>query len=198
MPEEAGNPMITIGVLSLQGSVIEHVRCINCLPDVQCIEVKTLDALQKVDGLILPGGESTTMGKLLHFFNLMEPLKKRILEGMPIWGTCAGMILLANNLVDEPAHLGVMDITVRRNAYGRQIDSFNTKVTLPEISDKEIPLVFIRAPWIEKAGANVEIVCELNGHIVAARQGNMLATSFHPELSNDLSFQKYFVSMVQK
>lgn len=198
MPEEAGNPMITIGVLSLQGSVIEHVRCINRLPDVQCIEVKTLDALQKVDALILPGGESTTMGKLLHFFNLMEPLKKRILEGMPIWGTCAGMILLANNLVDEPAHLGVMDITVRRNAYGRQINSFNTKVSLPEISKEEIPLVFIRAPWIEKAGANVEIVCELNGHIVAARQGNMLATSFHPELSDDLSFQKYFVSMVQK
>ena len=123
MPEEVGNQMITIGVLSLQGSVIEHVRCINRLPDVQCIEVKTLDALQKVDGLILPGGESTTMGKLLHFFNLMEPLKKRILEGMPIWGTCAGMILLANNLVDEPAHLGVMDITVRRNAYGRQTAS---------------------------------------------------------------------------
>ncbi len=189
--------MVTIGVLSLQGSVIEHMQCLNCLPDVHSVEVKTSDALQKVDALILPGGESTTMGKLLHFFGLMEPLKKRILEGMPVWGTCAGMILLAKHLVDEPAHLGVMDITVRRNAYGRQIDSFTEKVSLPDISEKEIPLVFIRAPWIEAAGPDVQVLCRLNGHIVAARENNMLATSFHPELSEDLSFLRYFVSMVK-
>lgn len=189
--------MVTIGVLSLQGSVAEHIQCLNRLPDVKGVEVKTTQALAQIDGLILPGGESTTMGKLMCFFGLTEPLKQRILEGMPVWGTCAGMILLANNLVNEPAHLGVMDITVRRNAYGRQIDSFTTNVILPDISDREIPLVFIRAPWIENAGPDVQVLCRLNGHIVAARQNNMLATSFHPELSEDLSFLKYFAAMIQ-
>lgn len=190
--------MITVGVLSFQGSVIEHVSAMNRIEDVKCIEVKTLPALREIDALILPGGESTTISKLLNIFGLMAPLRQRIRDGMPVWGTCAGMILLAKNLVGEEAHLSAMDITVRRNAYGRQIDSFSTNETIPTISEKEIPLVFIRAPWIEAVGENVEVLCRLNGHIVAARQDNMPVTSFHPELSDDLSVQKYFLSFIKK
>lgn len=188
--------MVTIGVLSLQGSVSEHCACLRRIPNVACIEVKTREALAQADAMILPGGESTTIAKLLDFFGLTDPLRERIRQGMPVWGTCAGMILLAKDLVDEPAHLAVMDITVRRNAYGRQIDSFCREVCIPAVGDRPVPLVFIRAPWIERAGPDVEVLCKLNGHIVAAKQKNMLATSFHPELSTDLSFQNYFVHMI--
>lgn len=190
--------MVTIGILSLQGSVAEHLTAFRKIPDVNCVEVKTLEALAQVDGMVLPGGESTTIAKLLNFFGLMQPLRERIKNGMPVWGTCAGMILLANNLVDEPAHLAVMDITVRRNAYGRQIDSFCQSVNISQVSKKPVPLIFIRAPWIEKFGEDVEVLCKLNGHIVAARQGNMLATSFHPELSDNRAFQNYFVKMIKQ
>ena len=142
---------ITIGVLSYQGSVEEHLHCLKQLPNVRAIPVKTLAALEEVDGLILPGGESTTISKLLDIFGLMEPLRKRIQGGMAVWGTCAGMILLAKEIVGESAHLGVMDITVRRNAYGTQLDSFTELVTVPEICAQPIPLTFIRAPWIKKS-----------------------------------------------
>lgn len=187
--------MPLIGILSLQGSVIEHQKMLQQLAGVTCLLVKDQETLQKVDGLILPGGESTTIAKLLHQFGLFEPLRQRILAGMPVWGTCAGMILLAKNIVGEEPHLGLMDITVRRNAYGRQIDSFEQKAVLPAIASHPLPLVFIRAPWIEQADSQVEILCVLDHHIVAARQQNMLVTSFHPELTDDLSCHRYFQQM---
>ena len=189
---------LTIGVLSLQGSVIEHDRALSRFENVRVLEVKTRDSLEKVDGLILPGGESTTLSKLLTLFTLMDPLRERILSGMPVWGTCAGMILLAREIVGEPPHLGVMDITVRRNAYGRQIDSFRTLANIPEVSDHPLPLVFIRAPWVEAVGEKVTVLCQNEKRIVAVRQKHMLATSFHPELTDDTSFHRYFLTMVEE
>lgn len=189
---------LRIGVLSYQGSVIEHIKAINSLENAIGVEVKTLEALNSVDGLIIPGGESTTIGKLLDIFGLKEPLKKRIEDGMCVWGTCAGLILLAKNIVGEKPYLDVMDITVRRNAYGRQIDSFNTNQVIEEFSDKPIPLIFIRAPWIESVGSGVKVLCNLDGHIVAGREKNMLVTSFHPELSDDNTVHKYFAGMIEQ
>jgi 5'-phosphate synthase pdxT subunit len=188
---------LTIGVLSLQGSVIEHGKALSRFENVRVLEVKTQETLKEVDGLILPGGESTTLSKLLTLFSLMEPLRERILSGMPVWGTCAGMILLAREIMGEPPHLGVMDITVRRNAYGRQIDSFRTLANIPEVSDHPLPLVFIRAPWVEAVGEKVTVLCRNEGRIVAVRQGHMLATSFHPELTDDPCFHRYFLTMVE-
>lgn len=190
--------MRRIGVLSLQGSVIEHMRSLQRLEDVTPVEVKTLDALNSVDALILPGGESTTISKLLNIFGLMEPIRKRIEDGMPVWGTCAGMILLARDIVGESSHLNVMDISVMRNAYGRQADSFTTYVVIPQMGSDPIPLVFVRAPWVQSVGEGVEVLCELDGHIVAARQRNMLVTSFHPELTDDLSVHRYFVNFLEE
>lgn len=190
--------MRRIGVLSLQGSVIEHMRSLQRLEDVTPVEVKTLDALNSVDALILPGGESTTISKLLNIFGLMEPIRKRIEDGMPVWGTCAGMILLARDIVGESSHLNVMDISVMRNAYGRQADSFTTYVVIPQMGSYPIPLVFVRAPWVQSVGEGVEVLCELDGHIVAARQRNMLVTSFHPELTDDLSVHRYFVNFLEE
>ncbi len=190
--------MRRIGVLSLQGSVIEHIRSLQRLEDVIPVEVKTLDALNSADALILPGGESTTISKLLNIFGLMEPIRKRIEDGMPVWGTCAGMILLARDIVGESPHLNVMDISVMRNAYGRQADSFTTNVMIPQMGSEPIPLVFVRAPWVQSVGEGVEVLCELDGHIVAARQRNMLVTSFHPELTDDLSVHRYFVNFLDE
>lgn len=184
-----------VGVLSYQGSVIEHIKALSKIDGVTPIEVKTLESLNKIDRLIIPGGESTTISKLLRIFNLFEPLKKRIEEGMPTWGTCAGMILLANEIVGEPPHLQCMDITVKRNAYGSQLDSFACDETIPEFSENPLPLVFIRAPYIEKVGSNVKVLCELNGHVVSARQDNVLVTSFHPELTQDTTIHEYFCNM---
>ena len=190
--------MLKIGVLSLQGSVAEHMAALQRLGTVDAAEVNTAEGLRDVDGLILPGGESTTTGKLLKIFGLEAPLKERILGGMPVWGTCAGMILLAKRIEGEAPHLGVMDITVRRNAYGRQAESFTAQCRVPEFGGREIPLVFIRAPWVDGAGSGVKILLELDGHIVAAREGAMLATSFHPELTEDLTVHRYFAEMVRK
>lgn len=184
---------MNIGVLALQGGVIEHLKQIEALGH-KGIEVKVAEDLEKIDAIILPGGESTTIGKLLRITGLMECLREKIQGGMPVWGTCAGMILLAKEIEYEPFnYLGVMDIKVRRNAFGTQIDSFKTKKVIKSVSDKEIELVFIRAPYVLEAGDDVDILCEVNGNIVAARQGNILATSFHPELTNDLSFMKFFI-----
>lgn len=189
--------MKTIGVLALQGSVIEHMKALEKLDDVKAVEVKRVNELNEIDALILPGGESTTISKLLNIFGLTEPLIRRIKDGMPVWGTCAGLILLAKEIIGEKAHLGLMDITVRRNAYGRQIDSFRCEKLICEVSDKPIPLVFIRAPWIENAGNKARVLCENDGHIVAAVQDNMLVTSFHPELTEDISFHKFFADMIK-
>lgn len=184
-----------IGVLSYQGSVIEHMKSLSKIEGITAVEVKTLEGINSVDALIIPGGESTTISKLLKIFGLFEPLKKRIQEGMPVWGTCAGMILLANNIVGEEAHLQCMDITVKRNAYGSQLDSFSCEEIIPEFSQEPLPLIFIRAPYIESVGDKVQVLCELNGHIVSARQGNVLVTSFHPELTDDITIHKYFCNM---
>lgn len=188
---------IRIGVLSLQGSVEEHMTMLGRLVGVEPVRVGSVGALEHVDGLILPGGESTTMGKLLRTFGMFEPLRQRITDGMAVWGTCAGMILLAKEVIGEPAHLALMDIAVRRNAYGRQLDSFARNVTVPDVGREEIPLVFIRAPWIERSAPQVDDLCRLDGHIVAARERHMLVTSFHPELTQCERFHEYFAQMVR-
>ena len=182
-----------IGVLALQGGVIEHInhlKALNC----HAVEVRKVEDLDDLDGVILPGGESTTMGKLLARTGILDKLRDKILRGFPVWGTCAGMILLAKNIEDDDTrHLSVMDITVRRNAYGSQLDSFETKKVIQEVSSEEIPLIFIRAPYITKVEDTVRIMCKVDENIVAAKQANMLATSFHPELSESLIFHKYFI-----
>ena len=189
--------MITVGVLALQGAIAEHINCLKKLPAVTVREVKTLADLNSIDGLILPGGESTAMGKILNYFNLLEPIAQKIKAGLPVWGTCAGMILLAKNISNQAeTYFATMDITVKRNAYGNQLDSFQTDINLPEISNKPIPLIFIRAPYIEVAQEHVEVLAKIDNNIVAAKQDNMLVTSFHPELTQDLSWHKYFCNMI--
>lgn len=186
--------MKKIGVLSFQGSVREHLACLTKL-HAEAIAVNTLETLREIDGLILPGGESTTLGILLREFGMTEPLRTRIEEGMPVWGTCAGMILLARDITGQPeSHLGVMDIQVTRNGYGSQQDSFKTELSIPAVSERPVPLVFIRAPYIEKVWSDVAVLGEIDGKIIAASQKNMLATSFHPELTEDLSFYDYFLT----
>ena len=198
MQNEDGK-MIKVGVLAIQGAVAEHIELLNQIPDVCAQEVKYLDELNEIDGLIIPGGESTAIGRLLRDFNLLQPLKERILNGMPVWGTCAGMILLAKSLENDPTvHLGVMDITVERNAYGRQLGSFTTEVEIEKISSNKIPLVFIRAPYVTQVKSDVDILLEVNDHIVACQQKQMLATSFHPELTKDTSFHRYFINMIKR
>ena len=189
--------MITVGVLALQGAIAEHINCLKKLPAVTVREVKTLADLNSIDGLILPGGESTAMGKILNYFKLLEPIAQKIKDGLPVWGTCAGMILLAKNISNQAeTYFATMDITVKRNAYGSQLDSFQTDINLPEISNKPIPLIFIRAPYIEVAQEHVEVLAKIDNNIVAAKQDNMLVTSFHPELTQDLSWHKYFCNMI--
>jgi len=187
-----------IGVLSIQGGVTEHIKRLKTL-DVDTVEVKTSRDLECLDGLILPGGESTAISRILKERNMLNTLKNKILSGLPAWGTCAGMILLSKNLEDASVfNLGVMDIKVKRNAYGSQLDSFETHDVILEISDDPIPLIFIRAPYIAHVGDTVEILLKINGNIVAAKQNNMLATSFHPELTNNLEFHKYFLKMCKE
>ena len=186
--------MKRVGVLALQGAVAEHMECLNRLGNVKATAVRTLAEIDQVDGLILPCGESTAMGKLLNYFALLAPLQQRIQQGLPVWGTCAGMILLAKKIVgQETAYFQAMDTVVKRNAYGSQLDSFQATVSIPAASSAPIPLIFIRAPYIESAKANVDILAKVDDKIVAARQSHMLATAFHPELTNDLSFHRYFV-----
>lgn len=194
MPKEAGN--MKIGVLSFQGGVIEHLNQIKSLGHIG-VEVKKEEDLSDIDGIILPGGESTTMGKLLKITGLIAPLKEKIKNGLPTWGTCAGMILLANEIEDqESKHLQLMDIKVKRNAFGTQIDSFRTYKIIPEISQEKVELVFIRAPYITELKENVKILCEVDNKIVAAKQDNIIVTSFHPELTDDLRFMDYFIKSI--
>ncbi|MFZ5986316.1 MAG: pyridoxal 5'-phosphate synthase glutaminase subunit PdxT [Bacillota bacterium] len=191
--------MIDIGVLAFQGSVREHISFLSRIDGVNAALVKTPGDLKGVSGLILPGGESTTIGKLLRESGLGDYIKERVISGMPVWGTCAGMILMAREISgEEKSHLDLMDIKVRRNAYGSQLDSFITQGVIGEVSEGNLPMVFIRAPWVEEAGSNVKVLYSLDDKIVAARQGNMLATSFHPELTDNLDFHKYFVRMAEE
>lgn len=185
--------MKRVGVLGLQGGVAEHMEKLSQIENVIPVNVKYAKDLECIDGLIIPGGESTTLGLLIREFGLFELLKERIQSRMPVWGTCAGMIILAKEISnDETKHLGVMDIKVKRNAYGTQLESFSTKAQIDIVSDREIPLVFIRAPYVESAGDNVEIIYRVDDKIVACKERNMLATSFHPELTEDIGFHKYF------
>ncbi len=194
-PERAA-PDVRTGVLALQGDFLEHELSLRRL-GAQPVEVRLPRDLDGIDALIIPGGESTTMAHLLDLHGLREPLQRRAREGMPVWGTCAGMILLARELVEErPEPLGLMDITVHRNAYGRQLQSFETELAIPDLGDEPAPAVFIRAPAVVSMGAGVETLASLrDGTPVAMRQGNVLATAFHPELTADTRFHRYFMEM---
>ena len=188
-----------IGVLALQGDFEEHITVLTAL-GVEAFEVRTLAQLERAQGLIIPGGESTTIARLLLIFELMEPLRERIREGLPVWGTCAGAILLASEApeLDRPP-IGVMDITIDRNAFGRQIDSFETELRIEGLGGDPLRAIFIRAPVITRAGEGVEVLARLpDGRIVAARQGAMLATSFHPELTDDHRLHEFFLRMVRE
>ncbi|HEX2926242.1 MAG TPA: pyridoxal 5'-phosphate synthase glutaminase subunit PdxT [Ruminiclostridium sp.] len=190
--------MKKIGVLGLQGAIKEHIDKLSQINNVEPFYVKYKEDIESVDGLIIPGGESTAIGRLLTDFSLTEPLKDKINSGMPVWGTCAGMIILAKEISnDTRRHLSVMDINVVRNGYGRQLDSFTTEVSLPAVSPDKIPLVFIRAPYVVEVAPQVDVLLRIDGNIVACREKNILATSFHPELTGDLSFHKYFAGMIK-
>jgi len=189
--------MLKIGVLSLQGGVAEHLNMLSQIADVSPLSVKKKDDFADLDGLILPGGESTTLGKLLNIFDLKDTIIDLAKRGLPIWGTCAGMILLAKEVDGEDSHLNLMDISVKRNGYGNQLASFKTMELIPKISKQEIPLIFIRAPYINRVTNNVDILLELDNKIVAVEQNNLLATSFHPELAEDLRVHEYFVNKVR-
>jgi 5'-phosphate synthase pdxT subunit len=193
------NPSPVIGVLALQGDVREHLIALAAA-DAVARPVRRPEELAEVDGLVIPGGESTTISKLAELFGLMEPLRERIAAGMPVYGTCAGLIMLAEKILDPRSGqetFGGIDMIVRRNAFGRQNESFEAGVTVAGIEDGPVEGVFIRAPWVESVGAEVEILAEHGGHVVAVRQGRALATSFHPELTGDHRVHALFVDMVR-
>ncbi|MCP2298134.1 5'-phosphate synthase pdxT subunit [Nocardia amikacinitolerans] len=193
----------TIGVLALQGDVREHIAALEKCGAAPVL-VRRASELAAVDGLVLPGGESTAISKLLEAFELLEPLRARLRDGMPAFGSCAGMILLASEVLDtrpDAKHLSGIDMTVRRNAFGRQVDSFETDLDFAGLTDGPVRAVFIRAPWVERAGAEVEVLATVPsgpfaGRIVAVRQGKVLATSFHPEVTGDLRVHRMFVDLV--
>lgn len=187
-----------IGVLALQGDVREHARSLSDC-GVSASLVRRALELEKVDALVIPGGESTTIAKLARTFGIFDEIAARIIGGMPTYGSCAGMILLANQVLDAIAGqetFGGLDVTVRRNAFGRQVDSFESDLSFNGITQAPVRAVFIRAPWVEKIGAGVEVLAEVKGHPVAVRQGSIFATSFHPELTGDNRIHKYFVDNV--
>ncbi|WP_130889611.1 pyridoxal 5'-phosphate synthase glutaminase subunit PdxT [Fusobacterium ulcerans] len=186
-----------IGILALQGAFQEHKNILDSLNVDNCL-LKTKEQLEDIDGIILPGGESTAMGKLLRDFDILKLLREKIKNGLPVFGTCSGMILLAEKLSNsEVVHLGVMGIEVKRNAYGRQLGSFETEADFKGI-DKKVKMVFIRAPYVENTKEGVKILATVNGNIVAVREKNMLAVSFHPELTNDTSVHEYFLDIIKK
>lgn len=186
-----------IGILAVQGAFMEHACCLQRL-GVDVAEIRKQEDLWRhsFDGLILPGGESTVMGKLLHDLELFADMQAMIKEGVPVFGTCAGLLLLAKRIDnDERRYFACMDITAKRNAYGRQLGSFSVQREMKGIG--AIPMVFIRAPYVASAGPKVDVLAEVNGKIVAARENNMLVTAFHPELTADLSVHRYFLTMVE-
>jgi len=190
---------MTVGILALQGDFREHEEILRRI-GAPTRQIRLPEHLQAVDRLIIPGGESTTIGKLLVRFGLLEPIKQRAGKDLAVWGTCAGAILLARalsegRLLGQPS-LGVMDITVRRNAFGRQLDSFEADLAIPALGDEALKTIFIRAPIIERVGPEVEVLGRLaDGRIVAARQGRLLATAFHPELTGDERMHRYFLEL---
>ncbi len=195
-----------VGVLALQGAFIEHEKVLRLL-GVETVEVRLPEHVEGLDGLIIPGGESTTIGQVAQRWNLLEPIRALARSGRPLWGTCAGMILMAKGVVDgvpgQPL-LGLMDIAIRRNAFGRQVDSFEADLEIPVLGEEPFHAVFIRAPVIERVGKEVEVLARLepalsgaegDGRVVAVRQGNLLATAFHPELTDDDRFHRYFLGL---
>lgn len=186
-----------IGVLAMQGAFAEHMNALNKI-GIESILVRNETDLGAIDGLIIPGGESTAIGKLLDIFSLKDQLKDKIEKGFPVWGTCAGMIILANVISEcETTHIPVMDIEVVRNGYGRQLGSFSIDAKITGM-ETPFPMIFIRAPYIKQVGEGVEILAKVDGKIVAARQNNILVTSFHPELTEDLRLHKYFINSINK
>ena len=193
----------TVGVLALQGDVREHRSAVESA-GARTIAVRRPEELAAVDGLVLPGGESTTIDKLTRAFGLRDPLRARIAAGMPVYGSCAGMILLADRVLDghlDQQTLGGLDVTVRRNAFGRQVDSYETDLDVRGIDGGAVRAVFIRAPWVEEAGQGVEVLAAVESkgesHPVVVRQGNLLATSFHPEVTGDHRIHGHFVEMIR-
>jgi 5'-phosphate synthase pdxT subunit len=186
-----------VGVLALQGAVAEHIRMIE-LAGAEGIVVKKADQLAELDGLIIPGGESTTIGKLMRTYGFIDAIRAFHAEGKPVFGTCAGMILVANEIdgSDEP-HLRIMDMTVVRNAFGRQRESFEANLPIAGF-DRSVHAVFIRAPLIREVGPGVQVLCTFKDDIVAARDGHVLAASFHPELTDDYGLHAYFLEMVKE
>ncbi|AWL37381.1 MULTISPECIES: pyridoxal 5'-phosphate synthase glutaminase subunit PdxT [unclassified Streptomyces] len=192
-----GSPVV--GVLALQGDVREHLTALASAGAV-ARPVRRPGELAEVDGLILPGGESTTMSKLAVLFGLLEPLRERVAAGMPVYGTCAGMILLADEILDPRSGqetVGGIDMVVRRNAFGRQNESFEAAVDVAAVPGGPVEGLFIRAPWVESVGTRAEVLAEYDGHVVAVRQQNALATSFHPELTGDHRLHALFADMVR-
>jgi 5'-phosphate synthase pdxT subunit len=195
----------TIGVLALQGDVREHLRALEeC--GASTVGVRRSEELERVDGLVIPGGESTTMWKLARTFDLLDPLRKRVEADLPVYGSCAGMIMLADRIadgIDGQETIGGIDMLVRRNAFGRQVDSFESEVHLTDMGDTPYHAVFIRAPWVESVGAGVQVLGRAEtgasaGRIVAVRQGRLVATAFHPELTGDHRVHRYFVDLVRR
>ncbi|MEC1526486.1 pyridoxal 5'-phosphate synthase glutaminase subunit PdxT [Bacillus spizizenii] len=188
--------MEIIGVLGLQGAVSEHVKQIKAL-GLEAVVIKKPEQLEQIDGLILPGGESTTMRKLIDRYDFFDPLKEFYKAGKAIFGTCAGMVLVAKELASDESYLEIIDISVKRNAFGRQIASFEVDLDITGLEDP-FKAVFIRAPYIKSAGQNVEVLAKYDGKIVAAREGNVLTCAFHPELTADTRFLQLFVEMVEE
>ena len=186
-----------IGVLALQGAFAEHIAVLHQL-EAEAVPVRLPEELEGLDGLVIPGGESTSIGRLMRDYKLTNQIRDRAKNGLPVFGTCAGMILLAKKSSDAyPESLGLMDINVKRNAFGRQRESFEAELTIPVLGEKPFPGVFIRAPLIERVNSQVEILARLaDGTIVAVRQEKLLALAFHPELTDDLRFHQYFLDII--
>lgn len=197
LPSADGDRTVTVGVLGLQGDFQEHLEALGRI-GVAGVDVRRAEQLDAVDALIVPGGESTTIGKLAELYGMTEKIRDRVAEGMPVWGTCAGAIFLAKRVPGRPQPLlGLMDITVERNAFGRQVDSFETDLRV-EPFDSPFHAVFIRAPKIVDVGPSVDVLARLeDGTVVAAQQGRLLATSFHPELTGDGRFHRHFCGLIQ-
>ena len=188
-----------IGVLASQGAFAEHIAALQKL-GVEAVPIRLPSQLHDLDGLIIPGGESTSISHLMLAYNLMDEIRRLAENGLPIFGTCAGMILLAKEIPDSDVEpLGLMDMSVKRNAFGRQVDSFETELAIPALGEKPFHAVFIRAPIIQQVNGNIEILAELNdGNVVAVKQENLIATAFHPELTDDLRFHQYFLNLIDK
>ena len=189
-----------VGVLALQGDVREHIESLlSC--EVEAVAVRRASEIESIDALILPGGESTTIAQLAEVFGIFDLIKSKINHGMPVYGSCAGMILLADQILDAKEgqkSFGGLDITVRRNAFGRQVDSFESDISFDDGSDELIRAVFIRAPWVEKVSDTVQVLASIDSHPVAVRSKTVLATSFHPEISGDNRIHRYFIEQVAR